>query len=73
MNHLALGWPGYGELIIVLVVVLVFFGGKKLPELARAMGRSITEFREGLKGDAQLREGDKDPTELDKGKDKGGS
>ena len=41
--------PGPGELWIVLVVVLVIFGGKKLPELARAMGSSITQFKHGLK------------------------
>ena len=41
--------PGPGELWIVLAVVLVIFGGKKLPELARAMGSSITQFKHGLK------------------------
>ena len=37
--------PGGQELIIVLVIILLLFGAKKLPELAGSMGRSIKEFR----------------------------
>lgn len=44
--------PGIGELWPILVIVLLLFGGRKLPELARSMGSSITQFRKGLK-DAQ--------------------
>jgi sec-independent protein translocase protein TatA len=41
---------GAQELILVLLILLVLFGGTKLPKLARALGASISEFRHGLKG-----------------------
>ena len=44
--HLAFN-PGVTELIIVLVVILLLFGPKKLPDLSRAIGKSIGEFRRG--------------------------
>lgn len=40
---------GLPEWWIILLVVLVLFGGRKLPELARSMGSSITQFKKGLK------------------------
>lgn len=43
-----MGRIGAPELIIVLVVVLVFFGARKLPELARSLGASAKEFRKGI-------------------------
>jgi sec-independent protein translocase protein TatA len=39
---------GTGELILILVIILVLFGPKKLPELARAVGQSVKEYKEGL-------------------------
>jgi sec-independent protein translocase protein TatA len=39
------------ELAIVLVIVLVLFGGKKLPELSRGLGESIKEVRKGFRDD----------------------
>ena len=39
---------GPPELMIVLVIVLVLFGAKKLPELARGLGKSVTNFKSGL-------------------------
>jgi len=39
-----LGWP---EILIILVIVLLLFGAKKLPELARSLGKSINEFKKG--------------------------
>lgn len=37
--------PAGGELIVILVIVLLLFGAKRLPDLANSMGRSIREFR----------------------------
>ena len=39
---------GMGELLIVLAVVLLIFGAKRLPELARGLGKSVTNFKAGL-------------------------
>ncbi|MFT5475467.1 MAG: sec-independent protein translocase protein TatA [Planctomycetota bacterium] len=46
------------EMMWILLIVLLLFGGKKLPELARAMGTSITQFKKGLAEPAE------DPVEL---------
>lgn len=46
-------WP---ELIIVLVVALLIFGPKKLPEMGSAIGKSIKEFQKGMKEVVQPKE-----------------
>ncbi len=38
------------ELIIILIIILVLFGGKKLPELSRSIGQSVKEIRKGFNG-----------------------
>lgn len=40
---------GWGELLLILLVVLLLFGPKRLPEIGKALGRSIGAFKEGLK------------------------
>jgi sec-independent protein translocase protein TatA len=40
---------GFGEIIVVLAIAVLFFGGKKLPELGSALGKSINNFKKGLK------------------------
>ncbi|TRX55568.1 twin-arginine translocase TatA/TatE family subunit [Fulvivirga sp. M361] len=50
MNSLlALGMPGGWEWIVIILVVLIFFGAKKIPELARGLGKGIREFKDATK------------------------
>jgi sec-independent protein translocase protein TatA len=55
MRGVGMTFPGGTELIIILFIVLLLFGAKKLPDLAGSMGKSIKEFRkasnEALNGD----------------------
>jgi len=46
-HRLPLGWgaPSVQELLVILVIALIMFGAKRLPELARALGQSLGEFR----------------------------
>lgn len=44
-----MGRLGIGELAIILVIVLIVFGPKKLPELAKSMGQAVKEFKKGQK------------------------
>lgn len=40
---------GWREVLIILIVVLLLFGSKRLPELARSIGEAVAELRKGLK------------------------
>lgn len=42
---LALGMPSWPDLLFILMIVLVLFGAKKLPELARGLAQSLNEFK----------------------------
>ena len=42
-----MGKIGWGEMLLLLIVLLLLFGAKKLPELARALGKSLNEFKKG--------------------------
>ncbi len=42
---------GTNEIIIIVVLALLLFGGKKIPELMRGLGRGVKEFKEGQKDD----------------------
>jgi sec-independent protein translocase protein TatA len=50
MNNLLLffGAPGGWEWIVILVIVLVLFGANRLPQLAKGMGESIRNFKQGM-------------------------
>lgn len=43
--------PGGSEILIVLAVVLLLFGAKRIPELARSLGSGVQQFREGISGE----------------------
>jgi sec-independent protein translocase protein TatA len=49
MNTVLLWMPGPGEMVVIALVFIVFFGAKKIPEIARGMGRGIREFKEASK------------------------
>lgn len=42
---------GSGEILVVLVVILILFGGKKLPEFAQSLGKGIREFKKACQGE----------------------
>ena len=51
MNELLfIGNLGTGEIIIIAIIVLVLFGGKKIPELMKGIGKGVKNFKDGVKG-----------------------
>ena len=51
MNTLLfLGGIGLPEILVIALVVLLLFGGKKIPELMKGMGKGVRSFKEGMKG-----------------------
>ena len=62
-----LSMPGGTEWILILLVVLLFFGGKKIPDLMRGIGRGVREFNDAKESvkkelDAGMKENDKTST-----------
>ena len=52
---------GTQELLVILVIVLVMFGGSKLPEIARSLGKSMNEFKKGINEGASEKDKDETP------------
>jgi sec-independent protein translocase protein TatA len=63
MNIVGLGLPGHSEIILIVFIVLLLFGAKKLPELARSLGTSLSEFKRGQKEDAAQEESSENSSE----------
>jgi sec-independent protein translocase protein TatA len=65
---------GWQELLIIMFLVLLFFGPKRLPEMAEALGKSIQKFKKASRdmGDEIESASTKKPDEITEGKDKQG-
>lgn len=48
MNLLFLGGIGFQEILVVLLIVLLFYGGKKVPEMMRGLGQGVKAFKDGM-------------------------
>jgi sec-independent protein translocase protein TatA len=62
MNHFLLfGSLGATEIIIIAFIVLLLFGGKKIPELMKGIGKGVKSFKDGVKGiEEDVKEEDSD-------------
>ena len=49
MNTILLGFIGPWQIALIVAIVLLLFGGKKIPQLMRGMGSGIKEFKDGMK------------------------
>ena len=49
-NLLLFGSFGAGEVIVIALIVLLLFGGKKIPELMKGLGKGVRSFKDGMSG-----------------------
>ncbi len=49
MNLAFIGGLGLSEVLVIALVVLLFFGGKKIPELMKGLGKGVRSFKDGMK------------------------
>lgn len=62
LNTIILWALGTGEIILIALVVLLIFGGKKIPELMRGIGKGVSQFKKGIKDvDDEIKSGLEDP------------
>jgi sec-independent protein translocase protein TatA len=58
-----MGMPGMSEWVIILLVIVILFGGKKIPELAKGIGKGIKDFKKAMNEDdepaVEIKESDK--------------
>ncbi|MFZ5940598.1 MAG: twin-arginine translocase TatA/TatE family subunit [Bacteroidota bacterium] len=62
-----LGMPGGAEILIILVVLLLLFGGRKIPELMKGIGQGMREFKKATKGEDEEKSSKSSDKELEKG------
>ena len=66
MLNMILLFIGATELIVIGVIVLLLFGGKKIPELMRGLGRGMKEFKEGMNEPAKSEDTPQQPVDEQK-------
>ena len=62
MVLLLFGTLGMGEILIIALIVLLFWGGKKIPEMMKGLGKGVKSFKDGMNGADDV---DDDKTERD--------
>jgi len=58
--------PSGMQLLVIVLIVLILFGGKKIPELAKGLGSGIRNFKKAIKEDDNEEVAENKPTETDK-------
>lgn len=48
-TFLLLGSLGWGEIILIALIIILLFGGRKIPELMKGLGKGVKSFKEGMK------------------------
>jgi len=60
----SMGWP---EIVLIVLVVLIFFGAKRIPELMKSLGKGVKSFKQGINDiDDQINQAGNEPAEKDK-------
>ena len=44
-----IGMPGISEVLVIALIILLLFGGKKIPELMKGLGKGVKSFKDGMK------------------------
>jgi len=53
-----LGMPGWSQILLIVIAILLLFGGKKIPELMRGIGQGMKEFKKATSDDKEPEEDD---------------
>ena len=56
MKILLFGGIGFQEIIVIALIVLLLFGGKKIPELMKGLGKGVKSFKDGMKEVQKVKE-----------------
>ena len=65
ITNILIGTIGWPQIALIVVIVLLLFGGRKIPEMMRGMGKGIREFKDGLNPDEADNSENKTPEKKD--------